>query len=63
MMPFSDIHTSQGSVATCLKRGGIFKHESASEKKIENRIIVGEVMAESLVSCFFLTHGVVLVQL
>ena len=27
-------------------------------KKIENRIIVGEVMAKSLVSCFFLTHGV-----
>jgi len=27
MMPFSDIHISQGSVATCLNRGGIFKHE------------------------------------
>jgi len=27
MMPFSDIHISQGSVATCLKRDGIFKHE------------------------------------
>ena len=27
MMPFSDIHVSQGSVATCLKRGGIFKHD------------------------------------
>ena len=60
MMPFSDIHTSQGSVATCLKRGGIFKHEFVANllpsplvKKIENRIIVGEVMAESLVSCFF----------
>jgi len=26
MMPFSDIHISQGSVATCLKRVGIFKH-------------------------------------
>jgi len=26
MMPFSDIHISQGSVVTCLKRGGIFKH-------------------------------------
>jgi len=25
-MPFSDIHISQGSVATCLKHGGIFKH-------------------------------------
>ena len=27
MMPFYDIHISQGNVATCLKRGGIFKHE------------------------------------
>jgi len=27
MMPFSDIHISKGSVATCLKRGGIFKPE------------------------------------
>ena len=26
-MPFSDILISQGSVATCLKRGGISKHE------------------------------------
>jgi len=26
-MPFFCIHISQGSVATCLKRGGIFKHE------------------------------------
>ena len=61
--PFSDIHISQGSVATCLKRGGIFEHEfvanllsSTLVKKIENWIIVGEVMAKSLVS-FFLTHG------
>jgi len=60
MMPFSDIHISQSSVATCLKRGGIFKHKfvanllpSALVKKIENRIIVSEVMAKSLVSCFF----------
>ena len=27
MMPFFCIHISQGSVATCLKRGEIFKHE------------------------------------
>jgi len=26
MMPFSDIHISQGSVATCFKHGKIFKH-------------------------------------
>jgi len=59
-MPFSDIRISQGNVATRLKRGGIFKHEFVANllpsplvKKIENRIIVGEVMAKSLVSCFF----------
>jgi len=63
MMPFSGIHISQGSVATCLKRDGIFKHEfianllpSTLVKNFENRIIV-EVMDKSLVSCF-LTHGV-----
>jgi len=27
MMPFFCIHISQGSVATCLKRDGIFKHD------------------------------------
>jgi len=27
MMPFFCIDISQGSVAACLKRGGIFKHE------------------------------------
>jgi len=61
-----DIHISQGSVATCLKRGGIFKHEFVEnllqstivKKNFENRIIVGEVMVKSLVSCFFMTHGV-----
>ena len=63
MMPFIDIHISQGSVATCLKRG-IVKYNFVANllpspivKKTENRIIVGEVMAKSLVSCF-LTHGV-----
>ena len=63
-MPFFCIHISQGSVATCLKRGGIFKHKFVANllpirilKKFENRIIVSEVMAKSLVS-FFLTHGV-----
>jgi len=64
MMPFFCIHISQDSVATCLKRGGMFKHEFVANllpsklvKKNENRIIVSEVMAKSLVSCF-LTHGV-----
>jgi len=43
-----------------LKCGGIFKHEfvanllpSRPVKNFENRIIVGEVIAKSLVSCFF----------
>jgi len=64
-MPFFCIHISQGSVATCLKRGGIFKHEFVANllpsrlvKKFENRIIFSEFMAKSLGSCF-LTHGVV----
>jgi len=60
MMPFFCIHISQGSVATRLKPGGIFKHDFVANllprplvKNFENRIIVGEVMANSLVSCFF----------
>ena len=65
MMPFFCIHISHGSVAICLKRGGIFKQEFVAnllpsqqlKKNFENRIIVSEVMAKSLVSCF-LTHGV-----
>jgi len=59
-MPFFCIHISQGSVATRLKRGGIFKHEFVANllpsrlvKKSENRMIVSEVMDKSLVSCFF----------
>ena len=67
MMPFFYIYISQGSVATCLKRGGIFKHEFVANFLpsrlvkffFENRIIVSEVMAKSCVSCFFLTHSVV----
>jgi len=35
-----------------------FTFESASEKNLENRIIVSEVMAKCVVSLFFLTHGV-----
>ena len=64
MMPFFYIHISQGSVATCLKRGGMFKHEFVANlllsrlvKIFENRVIVTEVMTKSLVSCF-LTYGV-----
>ena len=63
MMPFFCIRVSQGSVAvaTCLKRGGIVKHEFVAnllpsrlvKKFFKNRIIVSEVMVKSLVSCFF----------
>ena len=55
----------QGSVVTCLNRGGIFKQEFVANLLLswlvkfffENRIIVIEVMAKSLVSVF-LTYGV-----
>ena len=65
---FSDIHISQGSVATYLRCGGIFKYEfvanlpvSLPVKECENRLTFGEVMGKSLVSCFFLRHSVVIV--
>jgi len=57
---FSDIHISQGSVVTDLRFGGKFVHDfvanlplSLSVKEFENRLIFGEVMGKSLVSCFF----------
>ena len=57
-----DIYISQDSVATCLKHGGIFKHQfvanfplSQSVKKFENRLIFGEVVGKSLLSSFLLT--------
>jgi len=61
MMLFVCNHISQGSVATCLKHGGIFKHELVANLLpsrlvkifLKNWIIVSEVMAKSLVSCFF----------
>ena len=60
MKPFFCIHISQGSVATCLKCGGTFKNAYVANllwsrlvKNFENRITVSEVMAKSLVSCFF----------
>jgi len=59
-MSFFGIHISQGSVATCLRRGWIFKHAfvanlllSSSVKKFENRLIFGEVMVKSLQSVLF----------
>ena len=61
---FSDIHISQGSVATCLRLSGIFKHvfvanllpSPSVKKKFENRLISVEVIGKSLVSCFFDSH-------
>jgi len=58
---FLNTDISQGSVATRLGCGGVFKYdfvktlpgESNSEKKFENRLIFGEVMGKSLLSCFF----------
>jgi len=60
---FSDIHISQGSVATYVRCGGIFKYEFAPNlpanlplpvKKIfEDRLIFGKAMGKSLVSCLF----------
>ena len=57
---FSNIHISQDSVVTCLRCGGIFKHEFVSKllpgpsvKKNENRLIFGEIMGKSLVCSFF----------
>jgi len=51
MMPFSDIHISQGSVAIRLRCGGVFKRNfvanllpSPSVKNFENRLIFGKVM-------------------
>jgi len=56
---FWNIDISQGSVATYLRGGGKFKYGfvanlllSLSVEKIENRLIFGEVMGKSLVSCF-----------
>ena len=71
MTPFFNIYISQGSVATCLRHGRIFKDElaakftteSVSEKKFENRLIFGRVIGKSLMSCFFLTHSVISVSL
>jgi len=64
LMPFSEILISQGSVATSLRLGGIFKREFVANwlpnppaKNVWNRSIIGEVTCKSLMSCF-LTHSV-----
>jgi len=58
---FLNIDISQGSVATHLGCGGVFKYCFVTnfllslevKKNFENRLIFGEVMGKSLVSCFF----------
>jgi len=61
---FSDINISQGSVATPLRCDGICNdlfianfRMSVTVKNVEHRLIFGEVVDKSLVSCF-LTYGV-----
>jgi len=62
---FLNIDISQGSVATCLGCGAVFKYDfvanfllSLTVKEFENRLTFGEVTDRSIVSCF-LTHSVV----
>jgi len=57
---FLNIDISQGSVATRLRCGGIFKYElvanlpmSLPVKEFENWLTFGELMGKSLVSSFF----------
>ena len=56
---FLNMDISQGSVATCLRCGGIFKYEFVANlplrrqrKHFENRLTFGEVIGKSFVSCF-----------
>ena len=57
---FLNTDISQGSVAKRLEHGGVFKCDfvtnfllSLTVKNFKNRLIFGEVMGKSLVSCFF----------
>ena len=66
---FCDIHISQGSVATCLRRGGIFKHEFVANlllsplvKKVWKSDNSWWNYGQEFCVLFFLTHGVVLVN-
>ena len=63
-MPFFCIHILQGSVATRLKRGGIFKHEfvnlllSRLVKKFWKSVNSLWSYGQEFGVLFFLTHGV-----
>ena len=66
MMPFFCIPISQGSAATCLKRGGIFKHEFVANLLPSRPVKIFWKSYSSWWSygqefgvLFFLTHGVV----
>jgi len=63
-MPFFDIHISQGSIATRLKRGGIFKHNlianlllSPKVKKVRKSVNIWWSYEQEF-GVLFLTHGV-----
>jgi len=60
-MPFSDIHISQRSVATCLRCGGIFKHGFVADLLLSLPVEIGKYLVKlwARVWCLFLTHGVV----
>jgi len=63
LTPFFCIHISQGSVATCLKRGGIFKHKFVANlllsRLVKKILKIGLVKLWPRVWCIvFLTHGV-----
>ena len=51
MMPFFCIHSSQGTVATCLKRGGIFKHDFVAN-------LLPSRLVKKLISSQSVTDGV-----
>ena len=69
MMPFFCIHISQGSVATCLKCGGIFKHKFVANF-LPSRIMKNFWKSDNILwsygqesgVLFFLTHGVVVIK-
>ena len=65
MMSFFYIHISQGNVATCSKRGGIFKHEFVANllssrlvKKIRKSDNSWWSYGQEWGVLFFLTHGI-----
>jgi len=62
MMPFCDIHISQGSVATCFKRGEIFKYKFVANL-LQSLLVKKLVKLWLRVWCLvFLTHGVVTME-